>query len=279
MPNYNFKKFYFLVFFVATLLIGQIISLNGQSDQGRSILDTPNKNNKMGESPEGDGFILGLPTMTTGLPSTFVAPVTVEDVSASNPLFSYQFNVLYDPTIIQPTGGNFGCDITGTIGLFVFCNVEPAGVLRVSTTSFGSISGTGVLLNLNFTTTGSAQYGDISTLVFDEDLFFNSLGQQIPRVLQGGQVAILGPTSAPVSVGGRVLTAGGGSIRGATVAFTDSEGNTRTAVTNVFGYYRIDGLTAGRSYVVATRARGYLFEPEVLDVTESLSSFNIFAEN
>ena len=79
------------------------------------------------------------------------------------------------------------------------------------------------------------------------------------------------PTSAPVEVAGRVLAANGRSVARAIVRATDEMGQTRSSITNTFGYYRINGLTAGRSYVMDVKSRTYLFDPLFITANESLS--------
>jgi len=77
-----------------------------------------------------------------------------------------------------------------------------------------------------------------------------------------GSFAIVGPTAAPVTAGGRVMTSTGRGVLGATVSLTDSSGNTRIAVTNVFGYYRFADLTAGETCVLSVFAKKLKFTPQ-----------------
>jgi hypothetical protein len=46
-------------------------------------------------------------------------------------------------------------------------------------------------------------------------------------------------------------------INGATVTLTDTQGDTWTIVTNEFGDFLFDGLTAGQTYTLAVSATGY----------------------
>src|SRR5690606_9688283 len=55
------------------------------------------------------------------------------------------------------------------------------------------------------------------------------------------------PTSAPVSVTGRVQTSLGRGISRVYVTLTDGNGSTRTAVTNTFGYFSFSGVPSGQS--------------------------------
>lgn len=67
------------------------------------------------------------------------------------------------------------------------------------------------------------------------------------------------PTAAPVFISGRVTASNGGSIRGAVVMVQGMDGEIRSVTTNTFGRYRVEGLTAGASYLVTVSARRYTF--------------------
>ena len=77
----------------------------------------------------------------------------------------------------------------------------------------------------------------------------------------GWCLEIIPPTAAGVSVSGRVQTASGAGIRNARVVVT---GNTlpepRVVTTGSFGYFSIDGLTAGETYVVTVNSQRYTFQ-------------------
>lgn len=77
--------------------------------------------------------------------------------------------------------------------------------------------------------------------------------------LSGDALWPAGPTAAPASIAGRVMTANGGGIRGVVVMVQGMDGVTRSVTTNTFGHYRIEGLTAGESYVVSVSSRRYSF--------------------
>jgi hypothetical protein len=83
------------------------------------------------------------------------------------------------------------------------------------------------------------------------------------------------------SVGGRAVTADGRGISNARVTMTDQSGETRTALTNGFGYYRFDNVPAGATYVFSVWHRRYEFiEPtQVLFVIEEQKDINFTALN
>jgi hypothetical protein len=63
------------------------------------------------------------------------------------------------------------------------------------------------------------------------------------------------PTSASVSIGGRVHYANGKPIARARISLTDSSGAVRYAFTNFYGFYRFDDIPAGETYIITASRR------------------------
>lgn len=223
------------------------------------------------------GVVVTAPTVSRLVPSSFVIPITIDDTTGQG-IIAFQFNVIYDPNVIDPTGPNFGCSTSGTLsgdaGIGAVCNVTPDGTLRIAAAGAFPLTGAGTLINLNFSTDISAVAGNVSSLAFQE-LLFN--GGAIVVTPVDGQVTLIEPTAANTSVSGRVLTADGTAIRNARVVFTDAEGVSRSAFSNPFGYFRVDGLPAGQTYVVSTWSKGHNFQPVTLSVVEDITGFEIVA--
>lgn len=87
----------------------------------------------------------------------------------------------------------------------------------------------------------------------------------------------LAPSAASVSVSGRVIDANGRGVAKATVTLTDSNGAVRTAVTNPFGYYRIDGIVAGTTCVVGARHKRYDFTSQTISADQDFADLNFTA--
>lgn len=95
-----------------------------------------------------------------------------------------------------------------------------------------------------------------------------------------GVVRILGnlsPTTASVTVSGRVLTPTGRGLTNAVVSLTDASGLTRTTRTTSFGYYRFEAVEVGQSYVLSVASKRYRFAPQVIALTEESENLNFFA--
>ncbi len=84
------------------------------------------------------------------------------------------------------------------------------------------------------------------------------------------------PTAATVSVGGRVLTAGGQGIYRVLISMTDDTGSTQTALTNPFGFYRFDGVSAGRNYVFVLNGKqfGREIPPVIRFISDEVTDLN-----
>jgi hypothetical protein len=88
-------------------------------------------------------------------------------------------------------------------------------------------------------------------------------------------------SAASVTVGGRVTNVLGRGIGRVRVIMTDSSGETRTAITNSFGYYRITDVFVGESYIFSVFSKSYTFNPnsQIQTIFEATGNINFTAEN
>jgi len=69
------------------------------------------------------------------------------------------------------------------------------------------------------------------------------------------------PTAAEAAIAGRVVTAEGRGIRNVRVIVSGGDlASPVSAVTGSFGYYRVEGLRAGQTYIVSVGGKRYRFE-------------------
>ncbi len=126
--------------------------------------------------------------------------------------------------------------------------------------------------------------GNSSGLTTDQRGFTRPVdNDSIPNATGGdgadiGAFEVQAPTAASVSVGGRVLTDRGRGLTNDFVVLTDKNGNTRTARTTAFGYYRFADVAAGETYILSVRSKRYSFAPQVVSVTEDLTELNFTAQ-
>lgn len=107
-----------------------------------------------------------------------VVPVNVENI-AGKEIISYQFDLHYDPRLIQPDADPV--DVSGTVsrGLSVVTNLLESGTLRVVVYGAMPIDEDGILLNLRFTAVGTG--GGESALRL-ENMMFNDGGPSITMI-------------------------------------------------------------------------------------------------
>lgn len=88
------------------------------------------------------------------------------------------------------------------------------------------------------------------------------------------------PTAAGVSISGRVRTASGRGIRNVQITLIDSNGNTKSAQTTAFGYYRFDDVAAGETVTLTAKARQFRFDQSTIVRTanESISNADFVSE-
>lgn len=109
-------------------------------------------------------------------------------------------------------------------------------------------------------------------------------GAGFPRIVNGtvdigAFESALGTTAALVSIGGRVLTSDGRGIRNARVMLTDSNGETRAAVTGKSGAYGFADVAAGETYVIRVFAKRFQFtqNTQVHAASEDVADINFVA--
>lgn len=108
----------------------------------------------------------------------------------------------------------------------------------------------------------------------------NPLDGLVVQVDIGGDEA-LAPVSAEVTIGGRVMTSGGNGIRNAIL--TVSGGTLQTPIqvrTGSFGYYSVEGLDAGETYVITIHSKRYIFgvPNRVITATDSVNDIDFVAD-
>ena len=199
-------------------------------------------------------------------------PVNVDDLTGMG-VKAFEFDIRYDPAILQPLAN--AADGSGTLssGFSIGSNVIGTGLLRVSASSGTAISGpAGVLINVKFKAIGAN--GTSSALSFD-DFIFNAGSP--PNMPNTGLVKLLAPTAAGGSLTGKLSTARGGVIGATQIVLTNTRGEVRTAVSNSFGNYRFDGVTAGETYVVTVNSKRYTFTAQAVSVSGEATSLNLIA--
>ena len=215
--------------------------------------------------------VIDAPLLVSPTGDEIVIPIGVKGI-ANKGIISYEFDLRYDPLVIQPQKNPV--DLAGTVsrGLSVVLNAEKPGLLRVAVYGPMPITGNGVLMNLRFTSIGSS--GSVSPLTW-ERIMLNEGSPQI--VTTDGQVELSSSAQNQGEISGRLLNSMGQGIPNAHVTLTDTSGQPRSILSNGFGFYRIAGLQMGQTYTVSVKSRGWTFTPLMVSVTQQMTSVDMIA--
>lgn len=86
-----------------------------------------------------------------------------------------------------------------------------------------------------------------------------------------------GPAAATYSVSGQVMTASGRPLSMVGVEMTDTQGHTVVTFTNGLGYFWMGGIAPGTGYTLQPVAKGYTFDPQVIDISDNVSGMQFLA--
>ena len=145
---------------------------------------------------------------------------------------------------------------TGTAGTFLIPNTNTlgrVGVILAFAPGTTIQAGTKQLVTIRFNVAANASGGLTPLSLGDAPVIrrVSDAGAAVlPTTFTDGNLKILSPTAANVSIGGRALTANGQGISRAVISMTEASGNQRFALTNSFGYYRFADVPAGQTYIL-----------------------------
>jgi Cohesin domain len=144
------------------------------------------------------------PSSNIEVGSNFTVPVTVSDTTGRG-IIAYQFDLHYNPAVIQPQANPV--DVTGTLssGLIAVYNPISPGILKVAVYGAYPLAGAGTLINFKFTAVGPASSVSPITWV---NFMFNE-GDPAANVSDGQIVLIpIPPSTVPTNFFGRESVSG-----------------------------------------------------------------------
>jgi len=208
---------------------------------------------------------------TSAAPGVAVnVPLRIENLNGQN-VESYQFDITYDPNVIQPMQNAATVVGTRSEGLAVVSNAPVAGLLKVVVYGALPVSGDGVYVNLGFSTIGAN--GSTSPVNIEGFRFNNG---DSPVFAVNGSVTV--STSNDNSIHGRLLTAMGQPIKGASVVLASTTGQRVGVLSSSFGYFDFSGLTIGETYTVYVQSNRYTFTPRTVSMTGGVAELEMIAE-
>jgi hypothetical protein len=128
----------------------------------------------------GPAISVELPQMAAAGGKDLVIPVSVRGI-ADKGIIAYEFDLRYDPNVIQPQADPVALAGTASRGLVAIANPKEPGLLRVVLYGPMPITDDGLLLDLRFSAVGTP--GSVSPLSF-EQLLFND-GETAAVVTEG----------------------------------------------------------------------------------------------
>lgn len=239
-------------------------------------------------SPIADGTeklrSLAVPTVvravnTQASPGTQVL-VSVE-ADAQGTENGFGFTIGYDTTKLSNPVASKGADtqmatlipntaIAGKVGVVLgmpFGVALPVGTRQIVTIRFD------VAANV---------FGGPTPLVMNDVPVFREVSDVNASVLDSnfvnGEINILGPSSAFVTVAGRVLTELGAPIIGATITITDETGAPHVARTNAFGQFEFANVEAGQTYTLAASHKRYQFTTQLITVSDEITDLKFIGQ-
>ena len=126
---------------------------------------------------------VALPNLVTPTDKEIIIPVSVLN-AAGKGIISYEFDLRYDPLVIQPQAEPVDLSGTASRGLTSVANISEPGLLRVVVYGVMPLDDKGVLLNLRFTTIGAT--GTISPLTLESFIF----NEGLPMTVTDGLVTV-----------------------------------------------------------------------------------------
>ncbi len=120
-----------------------------------------------GSGPE-RGVAVEFPQIEAAVDKEIIVPINVEGI-ANKGIISYEFDLRYDQSVIQPLPSPVDVAGTASRGLLVVTNASEPGLLRVVVYGPMPIDSDGVLLNLRFTAVGEP--GTVSPLTWERIMF------------------------------------------------------------------------------------------------------------
>ena len=264
---------------VSSIYASVTTSISGEDYSGLLMGEVTGNWTDTGARPSPESVSEKMPTVTapqlvTPADGEVVIPVSVDGVIDKG-VISYEFDLRYDPSVIQPQKNPV--ELTGSVSsrLSAVANADESGILRVAVYGAEAINENGVLLNLKFTAIGAP--GAVSPLTWDKIM----LNEGEPLTTAAfGQVELSADAPDQAEISGRVLTKMGEGIPHTLVTLTDTSAHTRaqTVTTNSFGYYRFNGLQLGNTYTIAAGSREVKFTPLTISVLEQLQNIDLIAQ-
>ncbi|HMM80945.1 MAG TPA: hypothetical protein PKC65_13075 [Pyrinomonadaceae bacterium] len=201
----------------------------------------------------------------------------------------FGFTLEFDPNVLSlstPGGVSEGADVSTYPHIFS-PNISQASSGRIGVvynlTTFGASmtpAGPKRIVHVTFLVNSAAVVGSTTPISFSDAVSIREVndvdGNSLTPNWGDGVIEIsLSPTAAESSVGGQVRTNDGRGIGNTVVTLTGVDGVVRRALTNSFGYYRIDNVPTGATYALGATSKRYAFDTRVITVGDNITDADL----
>ena len=207
---------------------------------------------------------VSLPHVTGPTGSNISVPITVGDLTGKF-VKSYDFQITFDPTRVQPLAVPY--DTTGTIssGMTVTYDISNPGHLILSASQATDLTGSGTLIKVLFNIVGAPGQSTATTFedytdpgtVFHPGFRFNTVAPV--ATTSNGSISVNGPTAADGTVSGRIVDGNGNAVEGAAIRLTGTQN--RLTVTDREGNYTFANVETNGFYTVTPSRVNFMFTP------------------
>ncbi len=209
--------------------------------------------------------------------------IVAVDLEAQGDEVAAGFALNFDPAVLSsPSPIELGPDAAGAV-LTINDSQAAAGKLgiaidRTPTSPFAA--GSRRLLYIAFDV--APGHPPTTNISFTSDPVVSEVvdgtASTLATAFTAANVSLLVPTSAGATIEGTVTRAGGAGLSRATVVLSGANGARRSVLTNGFGRFRFDDVAVGETYTIDVRAKGMVFRPRLITVTEDISGIEIGPE-
>lgn len=206
------------------------------------------------------------------------------EIDANGDENGFGFSLNFDPSKLGSPLVELGAGVPVNAVLFTNTNqTGKVGVVLALPTGATLTAGTRHLVTVRFTVGPTASAG-LTPITFGDSPVFrevvNTNADALQTAYTDGTIDVLGPTAASVNVAGRITNASGNGVGGVNVSIVDASGNTKSAISSPFGYYRFSDIAAGSTYVVSVNSSRYQFSPanRVITVLDEITDADFTAE-
>ncbi len=218
-----------------------------------------------------DAVSIVAPEMVATRGANVTVPISTTNL-ASKGVTGYEFEVTYDPEVLEAS--DVAADLASTVssGMSVAANSPEPGRLLVMVYGVYEMTGEGTLINLNFNVKGKV---GSSTPIGIRNLTLNE--GEIGSQAKDGSVQVV-ESLDPGAIRGRVLNGFGRGIPRAQISVTSSSGERFTVHANSMGRFEVSKLQLRETYTLTVTAKGYRFLPQSVSLTDNVVTLDLIAQ-